>query len=746
MADTYERLADYFEGLAQPQLQKSLHYFLQNTSPDGEWSVLQEGARVLAQNKEGMQKIIQEPATFVMDILTVFGISAVCKICPGQDSRTTYAGHVCGKSHWGSVYRTQQEAGSAMENQKDRFCQHWIFVLGELMINYLTGELRAKRSPCHLGLRIGHCWELPEPEVWYCVGTEAAVRMLPETEAAPEHWTNAWPTTCGGKLHWKTMMKKPAERLNELLQNHGIQDHCCPICETHHSLWVNNLTGPKHYTNLQQGDVYGDKLQSSPLRFQTWDLPMPNAFCQIVGRLCFDHLSGAIFMVRCHKGLRQRPNDFPTAPKVWVTPDLVREAPTSVAMGSQHVPDQQTQQTPQMPQPQMPQMPNGQAQQMFQQHVPQQMPQQQQQMPQMPNQQVPQMFQQHVPQQMPQQQQQQQQQQQMLPPQMPQQMFQQSAAQQIPQPHLLHEQVPQTPPAHMPDQQPHMMFQQQAAQQIPQPQLLHEQVPQTPPAHMPDQQPHMMFQQQTPRAHMPDQQPQQMFQQYAAQQSPQPRMLHEQMPQTPQTPPAHMPDQQTQQMFQQYTAQQSPQPRMLHEQMPQTPQTPPAHMPDLQPQQMFPQQAAQQSPQPQMLHEQMPRTPQAHKPHMPDQQPQQMFPQHVPQQIPQQETQPQQQLHYQQHLQHQQEMQDQQHPPMQQMQDLRRPRSPQFNKMRPPPVAQDRIETILGLGREAVPGSLFEEFVNPETGATWWWDLVTGEAHHQMPPAASRFICCSPSL
>lgn len=52
---------DYFEGLAQPQLQKSLHYFLQNTSPDGEWSVLQEGARVLAQNKEGMQKIIQEP-------------------------------------------------------------------------------------------------------------------------------------------------------------------------------------------------------------------------------------------------------------------------------------------------------------------------------------------------------------------------------------------------------------------------------------------------------------------------------------------------------------------------------------------------------------------------------------------------------------------------------------------------------------------------------------------------------------
>ena len=65
------------------------------------------------------------------------------------------------------------------------------------------------------------------------------------------------------------MIKKPAERLVELLESHGILDHCCPICPNAHGLWANHLGGPRHYQNLYhfpEEDLRGP-------RFQPWDLP-----------------------------------------------------------------------------------------------------------------------------------------------------------------------------------------------------------------------------------------------------------------------------------------------------------------------------------------------------------------------------------------------------------------------------------------------------------------------------------------
>lgn len=101
---------------------------------------------------------------------------------------------------------------------------------------------------------------------WYCVGTQVACEITSHPQG---HWTDKWPTTNGGKPRWKTMIKKPAERLVELLESHGILDHCCQICPNAHGLWANHLGGPRHYQNLYhfpKEDLVGK-------RFQPWDLP-----------------------------------------------------------------------------------------------------------------------------------------------------------------------------------------------------------------------------------------------------------------------------------------------------------------------------------------------------------------------------------------------------------------------------------------------------------------------------------------
>ena len=76
------------------------------------------------------------------------------------------------------------------------------------------------------------------------------------------------------------MMSKPAKRLLELLDNHGIQEHCCPICPNQHGLWVNPMCGPSHYSNLYNSE------NPDRLRWQSWDLPGKSG--SIVGRWGLD--------------------------------------------------------------------------------------------------------------------------------------------------------------------------------------------------------------------------------------------------------------------------------------------------------------------------------------------------------------------------------------------------------------------------------------------------------------------------
>ena len=65
------------------------------------------------------------------------------------------------------------------------------------------------------------------------------------------------------------MIKKPAERLVDLLGAHRIDDHPCQICSNPHSMWANQLGGPKHYSKL-----YDMNLEERPdVRWQSWDLP-----------------------------------------------------------------------------------------------------------------------------------------------------------------------------------------------------------------------------------------------------------------------------------------------------------------------------------------------------------------------------------------------------------------------------------------------------------------------------------------
>ena len=74
-------------------------------------------------------------------------------------------------------------------------------------------------SPIQFATFLGQC-----PGKWHCVGTQVACPL--NDDGRWPHWIDKYPTTNGGKPHWKTMIRKPAERLVELLENHGIEKHC----------------------------------------------------------------------------------------------------------------------------------------------------------------------------------------------------------------------------------------------------------------------------------------------------------------------------------------------------------------------------------------------------------------------------------------------------------------------------------------------------------------------------------------
>lgn len=129
-------------------------------------------------------------------------------------------------------------------------------------------------------VREGFGW-LQSPTVgeWYCVGTQVACRMR-ERIGPSTNWADDYPTTCGGKRHWKVMMERPAERLQQLLTIHGIAAHNCPICDNLHGLWPAQLTGPSHYSTL----YHRNDLENSAVRWQWWDLPTSSFPTSLVGR------------------------------------------------------------------------------------------------------------------------------------------------------------------------------------------------------------------------------------------------------------------------------------------------------------------------------------------------------------------------------------------------------------------------------------------------------------------------------
>ena len=298
----FEDLAEYFPALANDPT--AVQRFLAVTSQDEYWCVVHPQALAAPRARDDYAGMMREPAQFVMDLLQTFHISPVCRVCAKQDQRTTYPNHVCGREHHTQVWHTRE--GS--KQGEAAFWQHWIFILGEVRINYITGELLMKRCRSSIGLNVKSLLELPSDEVWYCVGTEVAIPLQLPEQATCRWWEN-FPSISGGRGQWKRLMQKPAQRLNDLLANHHIHGSVCSICGEKCALWPEQLTGPQHYKTLSnlKNDLKME-LPAGPRRFQDWDLP--------IGKLRFDHFCGGIYMLRCRDRQKLRSTEFPMAEKL----------------------------------------------------------------------------------------------------------------------------------------------------------------------------------------------------------------------------------------------------------------------------------------------------------------------------------------------------------------------------------------------------------------------------------------------
>lgn len=151
----YEDLSDYFPQLENSAYEETLRTFFTDVSLDGAYCLLKEPDDTLP-SKDSYTKRLQSSAKFINELLSAFGISAVCTICPGQDSRAGYVHHVCGPHH----FKWLQEKFTRDKMPK-QYWQSWTFVLGKVDINYLTGELKVKRKKCFLGLQVRRAEQLP---------------------------------------------------------------------------------------------------------------------------------------------------------------------------------------------------------------------------------------------------------------------------------------------------------------------------------------------------------------------------------------------------------------------------------------------------------------------------------------------------------------------------------------------------------------------------------------------------------
>ena len=168
MALPYENLSDYFEELLNPTLQEAIQQFFTEVSTDCQWCQLFAPQEIPPQSKDVYAKKFKDASTFVNNLLNAFGIAPVCNICPGQDGRAGYILHVCGVNHFKYLSeklakdkaRYANAANASTEIQK-QYWQSWTFVLGEVKINYFTGDVLARRRPSYLGIKVRLADQLP---------------------------------------------------------------------------------------------------------------------------------------------------------------------------------------------------------------------------------------------------------------------------------------------------------------------------------------------------------------------------------------------------------------------------------------------------------------------------------------------------------------------------------------------------------------------------------------------------------
>ena len=160
----YEDLQEYFPELENPAYEETLRTFFTDVSLDGAYCLLKEPEDTLPTSKDSYTKRLQSSAKFINELLSAFGISAVCTICPRQ-GRAGYVHHVCGANHFKLLQEKlttdKKTYGSELGEIRKQYWQSWTFVLGKVDINYLTGELKVKRKKCFLGLQVQRAEQLP---------------------------------------------------------------------------------------------------------------------------------------------------------------------------------------------------------------------------------------------------------------------------------------------------------------------------------------------------------------------------------------------------------------------------------------------------------------------------------------------------------------------------------------------------------------------------------------------------------
>ena len=160
----HENLEEYFEELRNPLFENTIRRFFTDVSEDCNWCLIEAPKEGTPTSRDMYAKRFQDASKFVFELLSAFGISPVCNVCPGQDGRAGYVLHVCGVNHFKYLAEKLSKDRVRCKDSKElqRQYEHsWTFVLGQVIINYLTGEVRVKRRPSFIGIQVRKAQDLP---------------------------------------------------------------------------------------------------------------------------------------------------------------------------------------------------------------------------------------------------------------------------------------------------------------------------------------------------------------------------------------------------------------------------------------------------------------------------------------------------------------------------------------------------------------------------------------------------------